>query len=752
MLGIHVNMQPKDPPDEVFERGGMKMIRRGRYVELKSHRSPHEQKELNRRMRESRPRILAYIEAKTNEFLEIVHKYSSLDLIANLFLRDGVQDPDKYVESDSQLRPHWVEHAAVLELRDACYTLRRPLLVEGGDLERAHHLLEDIFSQTVWYYIAESADPEREGPLEKIDELRFTTMLHGMSVRSPAYASHWRDLLLELFGHGSAIEHLSTAQGLEIHSVLRVIDAIEEHITSTLGERFQQARRTYQDLSDRLKVYQTTGVFSGDEEEKALLDRVRNMRNKEATRYLKYALIEWTRVALGTVLSFTVEQISELAKVSLEHTRALLSELSTQFGATPSNYVLPAPVNILHERPIVHHERGEFCPAPHLLPWSIKPALERMLKETPYWEAYQRQRSTYLIRTALKYLINLLPGATAHEGLYYPLKGEGDTDLDGLLFFDRYAFLVEAKAGALGAARRGGKPKIKTQLEALVGDAADQVSRARDYIHSVDEPVFRLKTGARVLFDKRKYPELVLMTVTLDVLDIFTAEMYQMRDIGIITTHDLPWSVALTDLRAISEIIARSFEFTHYLHWRFSMIEDSSISAGPDELNWLAIYLKEGPRRLKVPDDYKQLSFTSYTDDFDAYFLYQEGQRTIPAPRPAQPLPSPMNLLCDSLALDAPYGFTALGESLLDLDFSERERFAQHLTEFSFWERKTRRRGFVMETETLVVKVVPGNLSDKELSEIARVLHQSGGRRALALCLSSLPTWHIVGWAATDRI
>jgi hypothetical protein len=740
-------MAKNDPPDEVFERSGMKMTRRGRFIEIMSHRSPQEQEELNRRMWDSRPKILADIEAKTRELLGIVHKYSSLDLVANLLLRDGLQNPNEYVESESQLRPHWVEHAAVLELRDPAYQLRRPVLVERKDLERAHLLLEEIFMQTVWYYIAESADPVRAGPPTKIDQLRFMTLLHGMSVRSPAYSSHWRDVLHGLFGHGAAAEYLSKTRSLDIDSTLKIIDAIEKHITNSISGRFKQARDTYHDFLETLKIYKSTGRFNGKAEEKALFDRVRNMRRKDAKRYLGFALSEWTRVALATVLSFTEEQICALANVSLECTRAFLSELSIQFGSTPADYVLPAPVNVLHERPLIHHKLGEFCPAPHLLPWAIKPAFERGLKTTPHWESYQKQRSAYLVRTTLKYLTDLMPGATPHESLHYPLSDGSETELDGLVLFDRYAFLIEAKAGSLGAARRGGKPKIKSQLEALVGDAADQVARARDYIHGTAKPVFRLTTGMTVSFDKARHSEIVLMTVTLDVLDIFTAEMYQMRDIGIVTTHDLPWSVALTDLRCISEIIARPFEFTHYLRWRLSMIEDSSISAGMDELNWLAVYLKEGPRRLAVPGGFKNLTMDSYTDRFDAYFLYKEGSRTNPASRPAQPLPNPMNFLCDSLISSAPHGFTEIGEILLDLTFDDRKAFAQRLTEFAFKDRKGLSPEFRTKTERLVLHVIRRELSAERLNDLALEISEQTKQRSVVLNVSAEPSWHVFGWA-----
>jgi hypothetical protein len=413
-------------------------------------------------------------------------------------------------------------------------------------------------------------------------------------------------------------------------------------MVGSLQSRFQKARETRKDILERLKNYKATGTFKGEALEKELFDRVRNMRAKEAKRYLTYALSEWTRVALGTVLSFTAKRIAELASLNPEQVRAFLDKVSVEFGAISADYILPAPVNLLHERPVIRYGSDYFCPVPHLLPWCIKPAFEGALKTTPSWNAYQKQRSTYLVSTA----------------------------------------------------RRGGPQRIRTQLEALVGDAADQVVRAYNYVMMTNTPVFTLANGGTVILDKTRYSQRALITVTLDFLDIFTADIYQMRDIGVVTSHDLPWCVALTDLRCISEILRRAFEFTHYLRWRLSIIKEPSLSGGKDELNWLAVYLKEGPKMPVVPSGYTGLSFTSYTDDFDAYFLYTEGSRTIQAPRPSQPLPQPMDRLCDAILGEGADNFTELGESLLDLTFDERRQFAQMLVALSFKERKGQKAEF----------------------------------------------------------
>jgi hypothetical protein len=739
-------MGKKSPDEDVFEGPGFKMSRRGRYLELKTHRSPEEQRELMRRMQESRPKILAEIERRTAELLEIIHKYTSLDLVANLLLREVLHDPDKYVESESTLRPHWVEHATVLELRDPKYELRNAVLVEAQDIERTYTLLEEIFMQTTWYYLAEAGDPTRSGPPSRIDELRFATLLHGMSVRSPAYSSHWRDVLVGLFERGSGIEWLSSTHKLDIRSALAIVDAIEKHIVDTLRNRFEQARTARSDFIERLTEYKSTGVFEGQAHEKEVFDRIRNMRGKYAKRYLDYVLAEWTRVALGTVLSFSAESIAKLSGVDLERLQAFLNETSVEFGTCGTD-LLPAPVNILHERPIVRYESDHFCSVPQLLPWAVKPAFERVLLSGPNWNAYQRHRSSYLVSTAIKYLTNMLPGATAFQGLFYPLEAGQEAELDGLVLFDRYAFLLEGKAGSLGKARRGGKDKIKTQLEALVGDAADQVVRADTYIRREEVPTFRLEDGGTVRVDKARYSERVLVTVTLDVLDIFTADMYQMRDIGVVTTHDLPWCVALTDLRAISEILVRPFEATHYLRWRLATLEDSRLHGGKDELNWLAVYLKEGPARPSVPSDFTDLSFTSYTDDFDAYFLYKEGARTIPAPRPAQFLPRPMEALCNGVTAERLHGFTEFCEYLLDLNFDERTEFAQKLTELAFKEQRGQTGDFQLGGKSVAIKVTFRNLSEKDLNTEASTLSRINGKKSLAISLTSIPDWHIHGWS-----
>src|SRR5437867_3608976 len=166
-------------------------------------------------------------------------------MLANLWLRNCIHDPDEYVEWKSLLRPHFVEHAALLELKDKGPVFRLPPLVDGRDVERAQELLEAIFAKTAWYHAAEAADPSLSGQPKELElaKLRFFTLLRETMVGPPAYESHWRDVLSGLFEDNRFAAVLQGTLGFDLSAALRCIVAIESLVTRAVIERFRQADR-----------------------------------------------------------------------------------------------------------------------------------------------------------------------------------------------------------------------------------------------------------------------------------------------------------------------------------------------------------------------------------------------------------------------------------------------------------------------------------------------------------------------------
>lgn len=669
----------RTPPDDVFEAPGFRMTRYGRFVEMQTHRSPHEQAQLLQAVWESRQETRTRIQRATDELSTLIAKYSSFDLVANLWLRHGLVNADEYKEIESEQRLHFIEHATMLQLRDPVQRITGDLLVSAEDIIRAEALLAEIFNLTMAYYAAEGADPQAGGPPTALDEARYKTLLREMMVGPPAYTHHWMTVLDGLFGTAHMDPYLKEVLGFTWKEALACIDAISGFIGETLLQRARTAQRSSEQMKEQLKQYMATGKFEGAPEHKALLDTIRNMPSKERKRFMSSTPRQWVIVALSHVLRFTASTLASRAGLPEETASTFLDSFSLQLGSTPSDYVIPSPTPDVRTYPIVKMTDGYFCPLPFNLLWAIKPRFEDALKGSKRWNLYQKHRGAFLIAEGLKALERLLPASQSYESLTYPIGLDQKAELDGLVLFDRYAFLLEAKAGDFGAARRGGKAGIKKGLAKLVADPSEQGARAWDYIRKSDAPVLSIRNGEQVAVDKARYTDVAVITLTLDSLDVFTPELHRLRDTGMLGHHDLPWAVCLTDLMAISEILQLPAEFTHFLRWRLNTNVVGDVSAGMDELNWLAVYLKEGPALVQVPEQFTALCFTSYTEDLDAFFLYQGGFRSKPADPPTQMLPTALRELLVGMQAAGIEGFTAPSELLLDLNFEERLQFAEML-------------------------------------------------------------------------
>ncbi len=685
----------------------------------------------------------AEIEAATKALEELLHKYTSLDLVGHLWLKHGIFNPEVYKETDSTVRPHFVEHVTMLQLKDVQYELSSEILVDPADVVSAEELLDKIFQITTIFYASEAADPSRAAPLTALDEFRFATLLREMMVGLPAYPQHWRILLSGLFESPRVAAKLRDTCGFDLKGAITCVEAIQEVMATMLFGRPAVARKQYENMKNQLARYMKTQKFDGENEHKEIFDKLRNMKQKERNRCLKSFAAAWVTVALSDTLSFTRDTLSQKGGLSKETVSSFLDMFSLPFGSTQSDYIWPSPTPSIRLQPIVKMDARYFCPAPGNLTWAIKSQFEEALKNGSDWQAYQKHRADYLVAEGVKALATMLPGCEVNKNVMYVADNKR-AELDGLILFDRYAFLIEGKAGTFTpAGRRGAKPSITRSLEDLVADPAQQAIRAANYMRNIDQPVFDRRDGMQITINKRRITDICPITLTLESLDVFTTDLRRLREAGILDQADLPWSVCLTDLWAISELISSPSQFTHFLRWRLAAHTSGNVSVGPDELNWLAIYLREGPEFLRIPVGFDRVTYASYTDDFDAFFHHQGGYRRAAADRPNQPLPVSFRAILASLEDRRSEGFTIATEFLLDLNFSERAELSQQVIRFTAAKKKPEEM-LKFETADRAVVVLRGPRS-REALIAAR--HFSTRSRVLVLALEGDPDQCVTAWA-----
>jgi len=122
------------------------------------------------------------------------------------------------------------------------------------------------------------------------------------------------------------------------------------------------------------------------------------------------------------------------------------------------------------------------------------------------------------------------------RALKYSWVKDGETiqgELDGLVLADDTAVLVEVKAGVLSpAARRGAPDRLREQLRDLVGEAHQQALKAREFMRSAPTVVFEVEGGTPLRVHPEKLNAFVLVTVSLDPLEIFTTNMNRLVEVG----------------------------------------------------------------------------------------------------------------------------------------------------------------------------------------------------------------------------
>ena len=169
-------------PDEETRIGDYVLRRIGNSVQFSVNRTAEEFAAYKRQLWESRPKIIQTIRTSVNELVGIIQKYSSFDLVANLWLRNGIFNPETYREWDAPQRPHFIEYAALLELKSEEYRLTPEMAVKGPDVSRAQELIEEIFRDTMWYHMARASDPENKPEDEVLRKASFFGTYRNMAV------------------------------------------------------------------------------------------------------------------------------------------------------------------------------------------------------------------------------------------------------------------------------------------------------------------------------------------------------------------------------------------------------------------------------------------------------------------------------------------------------------------------------------------------------------------------------------------
>jgi hypothetical protein len=646
-----------------------------------------------------RQQTLDWLRGEAAKLETLLLQYNSFDLIGNLTLTQLFINPDKETVAGHHGLPAIVEYATLLYLKHP-FNLGSLKPIGQEPLEEIDKTSRAIHFTTSLYYGSDRRSTLVGNDRDTFDSLRYRTMTHELSVRSPGYEHHQRETLTGLFEPFT--DWMVDNLGFGVKDLFAVEDAFQTITGRKVFARFDEGRDAIRKLKSEVRAARRSKSTSSETSEMVM--ELSRLPPSTATAHIKSMITSWVMTFIGsTSLVVDADEISTETQLPIDRVSAVLSFFSIGFGSVPSDFFLMSPTHTLRERPIVHNDGQFLYPVPGSMIWALQRRVEGELKQgrlsaAKAWRRYEKHRSDYLEAESLRLLGVALRTDDVYRNLTYSVVENGQqktAELDGMIQFDRTLLLIESKAGTLtDSARRGGRERIKSNIKELLGKAHRQALRARDYIEGTFEPKFFAADGSEIPFDKGRFARIFLISTTLDPLDVYNTALHEVVSAGLLEDKHLPWAVSLDILRVIAETNEFPTQLIHYLTRRLRINEFKKFYAG-DELDWFGLYLSRGLcfDKDKRFNEASYIMFDgSFSADFDAYYFYKEGQRTKPTKKPVQPMPKLLRQIIAELDNHKdPDGYSEAIIRLLNWDDEGREELVKGIAEIRKRARVNRR-------------------------------------------------------------
>lgn len=667
---------------ERLDGPGFVMERKGRFMRMVSTLDAAEHAEMRKRLGASVESIKRDMSRQVEELYGIIHLYQPEHLLGALWFHEA---PKPHSDSSQRQDKHsgtlaHVEYLATLYLRDRG---------QGEEFVLLPHVVENIgrrvaslFFSTMWLWMAEDAAQYGNAKPDTARDLWFQTLMHSLYVRYPGYDVHLKQLLL---GIDKGMSHaLLSWLGWSISDAVAVETGIIALIDERLNASFARGEGEAQKMRDAAWPRGHSAIARAL---KSLLPPHRRPWNRKKA----YLLNSWILFLIQDVTTFTIEELANASGVEQRRVAALMRAASLSWGSCQEDYYLfPHPTPPILTKPCIDLGNDSYLiPVPTSFIWAIRGIVEDSLKPcdsgtgTNRWSAYERARADFTERESMRILSKAFPRAGTFHSLKYSWMKDSATrqgELDGLLIADDTAVLVEVKAGALSPeARRGAPHRLREQLRDLVGKAHAQGLKAKDYLRSAPSVVFHLNSDRILRVTSANLRELVLVTVNLEPLPIYTTNLMRLTNVGVMDATDLPWAVSYLELCVIADALEFPVQLLHYMQRRQRINEIGFVQA-VDELDWFGHYLTEGLVFDELIGASKQnakfvMNIVGYSDIFDAHYLHDERYTGVRPPIPRQVMPEPMKEMLRELESGQQPGHLKLSLALLDLDFQTRQEF-----------------------------------------------------------------------------
>jgi len=603
------------------------------------------------------------IETSFIELNEIISKYDPIKLLSQIHLTYLLVPENEFHGEDSE-QEEWlrkIEFLSGLYLSQK-YPINTKSLVDGNDLEIVEKAL-DKYLKSITTDILTSGSLVENDEDKEIESILKSAKLFSFYVRGESYQHQLRDISIDIYSaHDSwFVKKL----GFTIEQAFNISELIISEYNRRVNlEKDLSLKKAKGYLKDQLKNGKTV------DDKKKFLTQVG----------CYYFFGESDRI-----LSFTLKQLVKFSGYPEDICKSYLSRLSQGFGYRNSKFpnsfeqakFASWDYNTLYEKPIIEYKKKYYVPLPSLFYEVLYHTFYYdLIGDDKYWKSGgEKIYGNSLEEKTAEYLGRIFPKECIFLNPEYP---DGKELCDVLVLFDRYVLVFQDKTKRMRYESLVGKDieKLKEDISKGIRNAFDQAIKAKNYLES-DKPVKIKVKGGQIVVDSRQISNIYPISVTLDSYQNFATRFSNTNSILKVFEKDkYPWSISLSNLGTITEIIDSPAQFLHYIHRRL-IVEKTTFRLFADEIDLMGLYLSRGlyfedGKFAKIDG----ASFSGFSAEIDKY-IFEKHQTSLKAVKPHQKSPDGFDAYLSAISeLNTPYK-TDCVIRLLDLSYKGRENFVK---------------------------------------------------------------------------
>lgn len=612
-------------------------------------------------MKNANQKNINEISASYHDLKKILSVLDPIKLLSQIHLTYLLVPENEFHGEDSK-QEEWLRKSEFLSglYLSQNYPTAPKSLVNGEDLEIVEKALDRYFKSIMTDLLTSGSLIEKEEDKE-IESILKSAKLFSFYVRGESYQHQLKDIFVSVYSTHN--KWFKKKLGFTIAEALSICESI------------------ISEYNDRVNLEKELSLKKAI---KYIKEHPKN--NNPLVDEKKYLIQVGCYYFFGEsdrILSFTLKELIDFSGLPEDVCKSFLSRLSQNFGYKnprfPNSFMeakfAPWDHNTLYEKPIIECDGKYYVPLPSLFYEVLYHTFYYdLIGNSQYWDSGgSKTYANSLEEKTAEYLERIFPKDSIFLNPYYP---DGTEMCDVLVLFDRYVLVFQDKTKRMQHESLIGKniETIKSDISKGIRSSFDQAIKAKNYLEAGKPVKIKVKKG-EIVIDSRQISNIYPISVTLDSYQNFTTRFSNTNFIlKVFEENKYPWSVSLSNLGTITEIINSPEQFLHYISRRLT-IEKTTFHLMADEIDLLGLYLSRGIYFEDGEfDKYNAASFSGVSEEIDKY-IFEKHETSLNPSLPHQKSPDGFDDYLPAIAqLGTPYR-TDCAMRLLDLGYKGRENF-----------------------------------------------------------------------------